>query len=194
MTGSGKTTLAVWLAKTCRSPILVFDPFKDRRWPRRATVTDDKDEFLRIAAASRGCLVIADESSMLVGQFDRESHWLGTQARHLGHSVLFISQRPQQISPNVRGQCEAASVFGMAATDGEIIGKEFNAQEFEACGTLPKWHFLYGRRFAGVHRMKVTKDGPRPAGAAKHNPRNRSRGAGEIHSGSRLKLVNKEIA
>ena len=158
MTESGKTSLAKLLNAEYRNKGLssiVLDPINDPGWrpDEDCFVTRDKYRFLQTVKNSRSCVVFVDESGEIVGQYDTEMHWLGTRARHYGHSCHFLSQRTVQIATTVRDQCSTMYLFACGKKDSKILADEWNQDEITEANKLGKGEFFI------VHRMKPLQYG-----------------------------------
>lgn len=157
-TGCGKSTLAKRLAiqfKKQGKAVLVLDPIGDSDW-QADFITDDKNEFLKVAKASKNCILIVDESAGVVGRYDVEMEWLGTKARHWGHSTFFIAQRTQQINPTVRNQCSNLYLFQVSGNDSDILAEEFNQDILKEAKSLPKLSFIKTGRFQEPKKFSLS--------------------------------------
>ncbi len=133
-TMSGKSTLAKIL---CRGlvragiPCLVLDPLLDRDWKTygAAWVTDNPDLFYEYARKNRSCALFLDESADTIGRNPGRLQWFATQARHWGHSSIFMAQRLTQLTPTVRDQCATLYVFACSRRDLETIAEERDRSE-----------------------------------------------------------------
>jgi energy-coupling factor transporter ATP-binding protein EcfA2 len=168
-TGSGKTTLAIELArayKRRKRPVLVLDPFRDARW-RDAGVTlltDNPEHFMRAATRNRDCALFIDESGKVVGRYNDDMFWLATDARHYGHSSHFIAQRAMQLSPTVRDQCEYLFLFRVSRRDAKLLAEEYTDDSLLESSALPKGEYFFKSRFGPARRQSVTLPG-----RGKHN-------------------------
>lgn len=159
MTESGKTTLATELARAYQREgyaCLVLDAMRDDRWPQEHLYTD-RAEFLDIVKASRSCMVFIDEAGEAVGQYEREMFWLATRGRHLGHSVHFVTQRAQQLSPTVRYNTSYLGLFNCAATDAKLLADEWNRPALRDANTLDRGNYYWCGRFGGLEKRRLWK-------------------------------------
>jgi len=159
MTESGKTTLATRQSGLYQSngiKVIVLDPLLDPRW-QADYITDNRFEFLKVVQHpdTKGCAIFIDESGESVGQYNDEMFWLATRARHYGHNSHFISQRPQMLSPTVRGQCSYLYLFNVSSTDAKILADDWNKPELRDAATLAKGEYFYCGRFDPVSRHRV---------------------------------------
>lgn len=146
MTESGKTTLARnKLAPRYRAkgiPVLVLDPYISSSW-HADFITDNPDEFLRVAKESKSCALFADECGhyMDLGYSD-VLRWLATNSRHFGHNSHFISQRAQHLKPTIRDQCTNIFLFKQSFDDARELCKNFAADELINAPNLKKGEYL----------------------------------------------------
>lgn len=158
MSRSGKTTLLLNLAKHFIKDgyaVLVLDPFSyPSKWPTQY-VFKDSQEFLTLVKRSRECILIVDEAGDSCGQFDKEMHFLSTQSRHYGHSVIFGTQRGAQIAKTIRDNCEQLFLFASSMDDCKILSREFNRPELTLAKTLKRGQYLNTGRFSKVRRYQL---------------------------------------
>lgn len=162
-TGSGKTTLALALARRYHDegyPVLVLDPILDPRW--RAVgddvwTTADTSEFVSAADSSRGCLLVVDEAGELMGR-DRAALPLvrqATRGRHRGHLLILISQGLTSIHHSARAQCSSYALFSLTPTEAAKAESETGVAE---CAALPEarpGEYLWIRPFAPAERLRA---------------------------------------
>ena len=164
MTESGKTSLAKLLNGMYRKKgvsSIVLDPINDPGWEpgEECYVTRKQNEFLRVVKQSRSCNVFIDEAGESVGQYQTEMHWLGTRARHYGHSAHFICQRVIQVATTVRDQCSTLYLFNVSKKDSHILADDWNREELKAANTLGKGEFFIVRKFKPIQYGKLIKTG-----------------------------------
>lgn len=145
-TRSGKTFLAKMIAADCRRRgirLAILDPLNDPGWPtgKGDFVTRHRDEFKHFIRTEQRRLIIIDESSAALDRYDPTDDWPATMGRHLGHLAIFIAQRPQQISPTVRGQCEKIYCFALAGKDARLLADEFGRPEILKCANYSAGEF-----------------------------------------------------
>jgi hypothetical protein len=145
ITETGKTTLAFRLASSYREQgvnVLVLDPDRRREWGA-TFITDDPDEFLRIAKLNTKCALFVDESGVMIGRYSGAMQWLATNARKWGHKAHFIAQRATQLDPLIRTQCTVLYLFRQSPTDAKILSNDFVVSGLEDAAELPKGHYLF---------------------------------------------------
>lgn len=162
MTESGKTTLAKELNaeyKKAGLSSIILDPINDPGWipGENCFVTRDKKKFLDVVKSSRSCAVFVDESGEAVGQYQTEMHWLGTRARHYGHSVHFLAQRSVQIATTVRDQCSIMYLFNCSKKDSLTLADDWNREEIKNAYKLGKGEFFRIRKFHPIQFGKLEK-------------------------------------
>jgi len=159
MTESGKTTLAKTLASRYQKAgftCIVLDAIGDN-WPTEY-VYNDKDLFLDVVKRSRRCMVFIDEAGEAVGRYDSEMFWLATRGRHYGHSVHFITQRGQQLSPTVRGQAGYLALFNCSSTDARLLGDEWNREELRNAHQLARGEYFWTPRFGSIKKLRLWEE------------------------------------
>lgn len=160
MTESGKTSLAKLLNEEYRRAgvcSIVLDPLNDPGWRpgEDCFQTRDKRRFLDVVKKSRSCNVFVDEAGESVGQYATEMHWLGTRARHYGHSAHFICQRTVQVATTVRDQCSILYLFCVSKKDSLTLADEWNRDIIKNASNLGKGEFYIIKKFEPVKYGKT---------------------------------------
>jgi hypothetical protein len=157
ITESGKTTYAKALASELlrKRPVAVCDPMGDT-WPSEC-VTSDVDELIARLKRSRECFAFVDESGRAFARHcpNDPRDWLATQSRHLGHSVLFLAQRPIQIPRTVRDQCPRLVLFRVAPPDAKMLQDEFPHEAIADAPRLRQGCAMRCGRFDEPRYMRV---------------------------------------
>ena len=157
MTLSGKSTLAKRLAESYRAngfKIIVLDPTCANDWPADFQ-TANREAFIDVVNKSRRCMLFVDEAGEMIGRYAKEMFFLATRARHLGHISHFITQRPKQINPTVRDNCEKLFLFNVSADSAKELANEFNRPELRGANTLKRGEYFYCPRFGGLKKARV---------------------------------------
>lgn len=152
---SGKSALAKMLAANYRKQgfnVLVLDPLAAPDW--QGTVTADPDAFMYYAKRVANLRLFVDEGAQSLGR-DVDYNWLATQARHWGHRTHFISQRPQDFTPHIRGNCHTLWLFAIDGGASDILAREFNKSLLKDAPALPQLQFKWCQRFADVRSGKI---------------------------------------
>lgn len=158
MTESGKTCLALILAKQLRSKgkkVAVLDPLHNPDWDCDFRTTDpvDLQDYL---ASERSVYVFIDEGGKVFNNGnDLTFAEFATTSRHYGHSVHFMAQRAMQIPKTMRDQCSRLFLFTSSASDGIIHADEWNKDVLRQCNTLPRFHFWHVDRYHLQQRLEV---------------------------------------
>lgn len=142
--GCGKTTLAKHFAKVFQGegrPVLVLTTFPEDNWPCDF-ITDDAMMFLEMVFSHKNCLVIVDEGSEFVGQYDKIMHKLATRGRHNGHICMFLAQQYKMIAKNIRINCQNLFLFKISEKNAALIEEEFATNGLEKAALLPRFHCL----------------------------------------------------
>ena len=158
VTESGKTTLAkrlCWSYSRRGIRTVVLDPLSDPGWNSNYCSTNPV-EFLDIVKRSRSCAVFIDESGEMIGHYNDEMFWLATRGRHYGHNCHFITQRPAQISPNVRNQCLKLFLFTVSKDDAKLLSNEWNKPELLEANMLRQFECFSVERFSPVKKILVS--------------------------------------
>lgn len=130
----------------------------DNRWGADYQTTDGA-AFLATLRQSRRCMVFVDESGSAIGRFNDEMFWLGTQARHWGHSCHFLTQRAQMLSPTVRTQVQRLFLFNCSAVDAKLLADEWNRPELREAHQLGRGEYYDVPRFGPARRGRLTFHG-----------------------------------
>lgn len=129
MSMSGKSTLAKIMARELKRKgrrVVVLDPMGDPQWKAVADVaTKDPTLFLLLAQTNEKIHLFADEWGISVGPHAHDFDWLGTTARHHGHTVWVIAHRWQQISTTLRDNIGRAFLFGQGVHSAGLVSEEF---------------------------------------------------------------------
>jgi hypothetical protein len=120
----------------------------------------------------------------MIGQYEKEMFWLATRARHWGHSSIFITQRPAQISPTVRDQCGMLFLFRVSRDDAVTLARDWTREELAQAMTLNQFEYLHATRFGNVTRGRVTLDKDGPISAPSEEVRDESFDAASSGGGS----------
>jgi len=163
MSESGKTTLAKQIAEEFTSQgqeYIVYDPITPYQsaWENASFITDDIDQLYNIAKhpESRNLLIIIDESSVGIGRNPKDKQWFATQARHWGHTVLFLAQREVQVSVTVRDQCTWVYIFKISKKDSEKFADEFGHDVLKNAHLLDKLEFYKLSRYTPPEKFYLT--------------------------------------
>lgn len=146
-TGSGKTVLANRMAQSFiadRRAVMVYDPIL-ANWNADA-ITDKETDFLWWFKKSKNCIAIIDEAGQVVGQNNEPMIRCATQGRHFGHSCIFITQRPKQLSPTVRHNCGALALFRSSPKDCEEMCNDWCIEKLSDTSRLGVGEFYYCER------------------------------------------------
>lgn len=144
ITESGKTTLAFKLARDYKNRgirVFVLDPDKRKEW-NADFITDDAEYFVEACKVNQSCALFIDEGGVTIGRYAGSTQWLATNARKWGHKAHFISQRAQQIDPNVRNNCSSICLFKQSLDDAKILAREFAAPELVNAVSLKTGQYL----------------------------------------------------
>lgn len=131
---------------------MLYDPRQDPDWLKIADyrVINDVEHYLEIAKQSNSCMLFIDESPDACGHYDKDSFWLATQSRHLGHSCFFITQRAELISPTVRANCDQLYLFKTGKKDAARLAEEFGKDELTGVTNFKRGEYLYTNGFDDV--------------------------------------------
>ena len=155
-TESGKSTLAreiLYHWRKQKLEAIVFDPLSYTWYD--APVYPAIETFLEKAKTVTNHLLIIDESGTSLDRYDADHLWLATRSRHYGHSCVFISQRANMLSPNIRHNCELLYLFGSSPKDIQLLADDFVHPEITDMPPLEKYQFFRIRRFEAVSRRML---------------------------------------
>ena len=138
VTGSGKTTLAKHIAKRLKR-VIVFATYKSD-W-QCFHFTDNVSELVSIVETNKRLNIFIDEAGESLKRNDKEFQFLATRTRHFGHNVFFITQRANQLTPNIRTNCESLYCFKQSFNDASVLAQEFADETIMKVTELPKFYF-----------------------------------------------------
>lgn len=158
MTTSGKSAIAKLIAQRWKARgvrVAVLDPMRSPEWPADF-LTPDPDQFLLFAKTNRDLALFVDEGAKALER-DADYNWLTTRARWWGHESHIISQRPADITPAIRGNCETVFVFRIDPSACQLLAKEWAEPALVSAAKNPKLVFHLARRFSdeGVRVGKI---------------------------------------
>lgn len=150
MTTSGKSALAKLLAGRWRHVpgyrVAVLDPQRAPDWPADYVFSDPAG-FLQFAKANTNLALFVDEGAAALERA-ADYNWLTSRARHWGHESHIISQRPQDITPAIRGNCETIWLFNIDPTACELLAREWNENRLREASKNPRLVFHLARRLS----------------------------------------------
>lgn len=150
-TMSGKTTLARRIARQHAAAgrgVLVLDPLFDEELRQIADwSTDDPLLFLKTAWKNQNCTLVIDEGGEAIGRYGTLLEKLATQARHLGHMSIFISQRPVQLPLTLRDQCAWLAAFKIRTRDAERLAEDFDDPAILCARSFDKGQYVITKPF-----------------------------------------------
>jgi len=136
---------------------LVYDPVGDSRWydAGASYVTDDAETFMQLVRQNRNCTVFVDEAGDFCTSYDRDSHWLATRARHLGHQSVFISQRPTMVAKNIRDNCDKLFCFRISKYDAKEMANDYVCDDLLAAPELAKGECIFLKRYEPAIKLNI---------------------------------------
>jgi len=166
MTCCGKSSVAklliprwrkrTWNGKPYR--IALLDPLRDPSWPLADgdCAFTNADQFLLYCKSSidKPLAIFVDEGAQTLAR-GVDYNWLTTQARHWGHESHIISQRPTDLTPQVRGNCEWLYLFQTDCNAAKLLSMEWNQPALLEAVKNQRLHLHLARRLAETHRYKV---------------------------------------
>lgn len=157
-TGTGKTTLVnAYCNQYKRNGInvVVLDPnFDINPYDFR---TDKFDDFINVVKNSQQCLIVVDESGDNLRWGDDRVSWLGKKSRHWGHRLLLSSQRPVDITTQVRSQLGVIHAFYLLEKDAKAVN-EVSSIPWRNIVALSRYEFYTYRRFKKLKKQKLKLD------------------------------------
>lgn len=149
MTTSGKSAIAKLLADRWRKAgmtIAVLDPMRSPDW-RADFLTPDPERFLLYAKSRTNCALFVDEGAAVLERA-ADYNWLTTRARHWGHEAHIISQRPQDLTPQIRGNCESLWLFRIDPSACKLLAAEWGEPDLIQAAKNPRLQFHFTRRLS----------------------------------------------
>jgi len=156
-TSSGKTSLAVEFANQLANqgmPVVVLDPFLDRRWSAHYQTTDAQEFLSKLKTEFLCCACFVDEA-LLTLERKAEFNWLAGASRHRGHVVHFLGQRYAQLSPGIRDNCARLALFNCSVDYAKDAAREFNDPALLTAHDLPLGHYYYKERHKPLQQGKL---------------------------------------
>jgi len=108
-------------------------------------LTDNVEDFYKVAKASTKCALFADEAGEMFGK-NKEAIWLTTRARHNGHNSHIMAHRVNDINKTMRSQCTHHFYFNLPHDDAKVLAQSLHPDLINV-KNLRKGHFMYWRRF-----------------------------------------------
>jgi ABC-type dipeptide/oligopeptide/nickel transport system ATPase component len=158
VSGCGKTTLAKKIAKSV--PRVAVCEYGGKAkigktdWGKPAYHTLDINSLLWFAQNNINCNIFIDDAGDNLARA-RDYDFFTTCGRRWGHTIFLITQRANQITPNVRSNCETLYCFRQSQQDIDLLMADFPI-EFQKCASLKKGEFLVQKtRFDKVLEYKL---------------------------------------
>lgn len=127
------------------------EPGQPHGWPASCLVFqgDSEDAFRRFETAVferySGCAVFLDEGGEM--ERCRDLNKFFTRIRHRGHFFHYIGHNWTDMLPKQRNQLGTLFLFWQPAKAAEAIAAEWSDDRLLEAATLPKYQFLYCRKF-----------------------------------------------
>jgi hypothetical protein len=104
----------------------------------------DPEEFLRVAKANRNKLLIVEDAFTQIGLVPKFGlEWLGTDARHEGHTSMFGVQKYTGFAPVLRENCRFIAAFRCGPDSAKKMAEDFCKDEFLECPSLPYGSYIW---------------------------------------------------
>lgn len=142
---------AYWRRSGYRTAVL--DPLRAPDWPAYY-MTADPEAFMFYVKTQTNLRIFVDEGAESLARAV-DFNWLAAQSRQWGHRCHFLSQRPQDFTPAIRGNCHHLWLFGIDGSAADLLAREFNAPLLKDASKNPCLSFHYAQRFADVRRGKI---------------------------------------
>lgn len=146
MTGSGKTYAAQQTAARYRASgvntLVLRKPLE--RWPDRSASwqTSDPDAFLVQFQRMRGCACFMELADADVSKWDERFHKCFSDGRHYGHRAFYLTQRGEQVHPNIRDNCGLLWLFACGDAAAKTWATEFRDPVLLRAPEIP-FHSFY---------------------------------------------------
>lgn len=151
-TQTGKSTVLRKFSRASDRDIIVYDPthaqqdYHDGWRPgnerffskliggedsQKTAIYSNPELFYIAAQNAENCDVFIDEAADIFDHAAKHRHALMVSGRHRGLRLFIATQRPRQVSPNVRQQCSALYIFRLAHDDMQAAVKDagFNVSD-----------------------------------------------------------------
>lgn len=151
--GTGKTTLAKFLASLCEPRILIYDPlsqydgFSDecRYIPKSDSLTEF-DAVCRQLRAKGDITFFVEECERYLGQgkpMGENTFDLCNRGRNWGVGIVAITRRIQRLSKDFFDLCQHLFLFKIGLKSREYIADMIGWEETRKVIRLPPYHFLH---------------------------------------------------
>lgn len=157
MTESGKSTLAKMLCSQFKEQgigTIVYSAIDLNGW-NCDFKTSNIESLKQSVNNSRLCMVFIDEADTVCSLKQPENNFLAVRSRHRQHSVYFITQRPNMINPNIRGQCKNLFLFNIHYNDAKDLSKQWNCDEIMSSVNFKVGEYIYVPRMGQYKKMKL---------------------------------------
>lgn len=170
--GTGKTTLAKYLASLCMPRVLIYDPLAqydgfpdENRYIPKSDSLSEFDAVCRELRMRGNITFIIEEAERYLGQgkpMGENTFDLINRGRNWGVGIFAVTRRIQRLSKDFFDLCQHVFLFrcGLKSREyiADMIGKESTRQIMQ----LPLYHFLHFSVETEETAVHVLKLGVRP--------------------------------
>ena len=132
----------------------MLDPLLDPGW-NADFITGNQEKFLDAVWNNQDCAIFIDEGGETIGRYNKVMDRVATKGRHWGHKCYFITQRPKQISTNIRAQCSELVIFKQSLNDTRDLADEFVETMINEAHTLADGEFIYVQKGVAARKLNV---------------------------------------
>ena len=166
--GTGKTTLAKFLASLCYPRVLIYDPlsqytgFEDeyRYIPKSDSQAEFNSVCRRLRAQSNVTLIV-EECERYIGQgrpLGEDAFDLVNRGRNWNVGIIAVTRRIQRLSKDYFDLCQHVFLFKCGLKSREYLADMIGKPEANRVMKLPKYSFLHYNvetEETSVHRLKI---------------------------------------
>ena len=166
--GTGKTTLAKFLASLCYPKVLIYDPlsqytgFEDEyRYVPRSDSQAEFNSICRRLRAQSNITFVVEECERYIGQgrpLGEDAFDLVNRGRNWNVGIIAITRRIQRLSKDYFDLCQHVFLFKCGLKSREYLADMIGKAETNQVMRLPKYSFLHydvETEETSVHRLRI---------------------------------------
>jgi len=171
--GTGKTTLAKYLASLCEPNILIYDPLsqydgftEEQRYIPKSDSLTEFDSVCRRLRQRGDITFLVEEAERYLGQgkpLGENAFDLINRGRNWGVGVFAVTRRIQRISKDFFDLCQCCFFFRCGLKSREYIADLTGWDTVRDIMSLPLYNFVYYNVETEEYGIRVLKLGTRPS-------------------------------
>ena len=194
--GTGKTTLAKFLASLCEPNLLIYDPlaqydsFPDEcRYIPKSDSLAEFDSVCRKLRATGNITFFVEECERYIGQgkpLGENAFDLINRGRNWGVGVTAVTRRIQRLSKDFFDLCQHLFLFKVGLKSRDYVSDMLGKENTRKVIMLPPYHFMHydvEREEASIHVLKL-------GSLASQESVERDKKAGEAVKAGRIESAN----